>query len=329
MRGLHEVLGQDRAIALLRRALAAGKVPHAYLFAGPSGVGKRTAAVALARALNCERAQGAWIACGSCTACEKIASGNHPDLLFVRPSGAGNFIAVGDVRELIARLSFAPHEGSARVVVVEDADRLRPESANAFLKTLEEPPLRTHFVLITASPDALLVTIRSRCQRVGFLPLSASLVTEILTASGTAPETARTAAALGGGSVSRAMEYCQEDALERRHKRAAVLRDAVRGKGIQGVIHAATELAAEKEEIAPTLELLALWYRDAAGWAAGLPKDLLVHRDQVAELGREAASGAARLAKRASVVLEAQAAILGFASPQLALEQMILALREG
>src|SRR4051812_6639750 len=118
MVGLLGIRGQDRARELLTRSLASGKLPHAYLFDGPAGTGKRTTALALAAALNCERQPGA--AHCECGPCEKIARSLHPDLLRLAPEGAGGFIKIEQIRELLATLAFPPHEGRARLVIVED-----------------------------------------------------------------------------------------------------------------------------------------------------------------------------------------------------------------
>ena len=329
MIGLTRIRGQDRALELLRKALESERVPHAYLFAGPSGVGKGTTAIALAAALNCEREPGRG--CGACGPCAKIADGTHPDVCVLRPSGAGNFIVVDDIRTLTARLSFAPHEGRARVVVVEDAERLKPEAANAFLKTLEEPPARTHFVLCTSSPEQLLVTVQSRCQKVRFGALEDEAVVAILGAAGVTAERARAAATLANGSAARAAELAAGDALERRRERAFRLLGAVGGRGFRTVTEAAAELAQEKDDLVPALEMVAHFYRDAAALAAGVAPETLMNRDRVAELRAEAAraGGPAPLARQAAAVLDTQVAILGFASPQLALERLILTLRVG
>lgn len=331
MIGLGGIRGQDRAIGLLRRALASGKLPHALLFAGPPGVGKGATARALAMALNCERgAEDDGGGCGACGPCERIAVGIHPDFLEIGPGDTGQ-IPIATIRELIARLGLSPHEARARVVVIDEADRLNPQAANAFLKTLEEPPARTHLVLVTTAPDRLLVTIRSRCQRVRFVPLGADAIAAILVDQGVPAERARTAAGIAAGSARRALELADGEALERRWTRARTVLEAARAPGLKPAVDAALALAEEKEDLGPTLEMLAYFYRDAAALAAGVDLDKLVHRDRADDLRTVAqqAPGPAALARRAAAILDAQTAIMGFANPQLTLEQMILGLREG
>ncbi len=159
--------GQDRVVGLLRRAIERSRVPHAYLFSGPVGAPLLDTAMALAAALNCQREKGT--ACGECDACAKIVAGIHPDVVTLVREGAANIVPIESVRnQVIARLGLPPHEADVRVFIVEEATAMAPPAANALLKTLEEPPGRTLFVLCTTAPEQLLPTIRSRCQRVRF-----------------------------------------------------------------------------------------------------------------------------------------------------------------
>jgi hypothetical protein len=146
--------GQDRVVGLLKGAIARDRVPHAYLFSGPVGAPMMDMALALACALNCMTARGE--ACGECEACSKIIAGIHPDVVTLVREGAAQIVPIENVRnQVIAR-------------IIEEATALAPPAANSLLKTLEEPPQRTLFVLCTTAPDQLLPTIRSRCQRVRF-----------------------------------------------------------------------------------------------------------------------------------------------------------------
>ena len=166
------LVGQERAVAQLCRSIERGRVPHAYLFSGPPGAPMLDAALALALALSCERAPGDG--CEGepqtmCVACAKIMAGIHPDVVTLAREGAAQIVPIESVRnQVIARIAFPPHEGAIRMFIVEEATSLAPPAANALLKTLEEPPGRTLFVLCTTAPDQLLPTIRSRCQRVRF-----------------------------------------------------------------------------------------------------------------------------------------------------------------
>ncbi|HEX7835841.1 MAG TPA: hypothetical protein VF469_00180, partial [Kofleriaceae bacterium] len=166
------LVGQERAVAQLCRSIERGRVPHASLFSGPPGAPLVDAAIALAMALSCQRAPGQGCDAdpdAMCAACAKIASGIHPDVVTLVREGAAQIVPIESVRnQVIARIGFPPHEGAIRMFIVEEASAMAPPAANALLKTLEEPPGRTLFVLCTTAPDQLLPTIRSRCQRVRF-----------------------------------------------------------------------------------------------------------------------------------------------------------------
>jgi len=171
------IIGQRRAIGLLTRMVEKDRVPHALLLTGIDGIGKQTAAKAMAMAMNCLTPRGA-LACRECASCRKMLSGNHPDLIIVEPSGV--FIKIDQIRTLQKRLMFAPIQGGRRSVIVNDAHTMNAEASNAMLKTLEEPPDNTHLVLTAQQTSDLLPTIVSRCQHVGFEPLSPESIAQRL-----------------------------------------------------------------------------------------------------------------------------------------------------
>ncbi|MBM4321139.1 MAG: DNA polymerase III subunit delta', partial [Deltaproteobacteria bacterium] len=168
--GFADIQGQDAAVAKLRRALREGRVPHAYLFCGPIGVGKERTALVLAQALQCRKLPDDG--CGRCEPCRKVAGARHPDVAVVRVPEGRSRVLIEQMRELQQCLAFRPYEGRNRVIVFPDAEVMTEEAANSLLKTLEEPPEQTHFVLTSSQPQNLLDTIRSRCQQVRFAPLS-------------------------------------------------------------------------------------------------------------------------------------------------------------
>jgi DNA polymerase III subunit delta' len=202
------VRGHDPIVAALRRNLAAGRFPHAFLFAGPEGVGKRLFARTLARALLCERRpEAALDPCGACPSCLQVAAGTHPDVLSVAKPEDRHELPIRSIRDLCASLALTPMSGRRRVAIVDDADDLSEEAANAFLKTLEEPPPGSVLILIARSAETQLDTIVSRCRVVRFDPLPAADLAAILLEQGVASDPAQAAAlaARGEGSVARAL----------------------------------------------------------------------------------------------------------------------------
>ena len=201
-----DVRGHTAQIGVLRRICASQQPAHAYLFEGPDGVGKRVVAWALAARLTCEAPNDVSGACGACRSCHALQRGEHPDLTLLERDGVS--IRIGQVRDALKPLRFEPVLGRAKVLIVDEADTLREEAANALLKTLEEPPSRTHFILVTARSQLLLGTIRSRSQTVRFGDLDSADIEAVLIAEGADPSLVAMAAPLAEGSVSRARTLC-------------------------------------------------------------------------------------------------------------------------
>ncbi|HWI41267.1 MAG TPA: DNA polymerase III subunit delta', partial [Verrucomicrobiae bacterium] len=176
MSGFAGIVGHDRELSILKRALHAGRVAHAYLFEGVEGCGKKTAALALVQALFC----GGVEPCGGCPSCRKIASLQHADLHLLEPDGAQ--IKIDQVRELQKALSYRPIEAPRKACIIDQADRLNPAAGNALLKTLEEPPGNALIILVTSAPSAVLPTILSRCQRLEFSPVPQEAIRQLLEA---------------------------------------------------------------------------------------------------------------------------------------------------
>jgi DNA polymerase-3 subunit delta' len=219
----HGIEGHDDVAERFRRALGRGRLASSFLFAGPSGIGKRAFAMKLAQALLCQtRPEEAMDPCESCPSCAQVAAGTHPDVdLVAKPEGKSFIpleLLVGDVEHrrregLCHNLALKPYMGGRKVAVIDDADDLNEEGANALLKTLEEPPPRSVLILIGTTPAKQLPTIRSRCQLVRFRPLPPESVASLLVSKGYLSDTAeaRRLAELGEGSVGRALELADPE----------------------------------------------------------------------------------------------------------------------
>ncbi len=197
------IVGQEGAKRRLSAALEADRVPGGYLFLGPSGVGKFTTALALARALLCE-GDGAH-ACGDCSACRRAESRVHPNLHVVGEGDAVTRIKVEEVRTIQGRLSLRPLEGTRQIVIVDNADHLGDISGNALLKTLEEPPPGAVLILVASEALRVLETIRSRSQEVRFSSLATDQVRAVLEDEGVDREEAEALARSAGGSPGHAL----------------------------------------------------------------------------------------------------------------------------
>ncbi len=223
------IRGHERVLSQFRTALARGRLASTFLFVGPPGVGKRTFALKLAQALLCDtRPEAALDPCGKCPACQQVEAATHPDVHVVQaPAEASNLpleLFIGDKEHrmragLCYELSLKPFSGKRRIGIIDDADLLAlgsRESANALLKTLEEPPPKSVLILIGTSQQRQLPTIRSRCQIVRFDPLPDGDVAELLVSAGLCSDLAlaQEAARLSRGSLSRAAMWCDESVIE-------------------------------------------------------------------------------------------------------------------
>jgi DNA polymerase-3 subunit delta' len=200
------VRGHEANRAGFEAALVRGRLGHAYLFTGPAGVGKRLFAAELAKALLCESPPGPLASCDRCAACHLCDAGTHPDVFIAQTPEDKLELPVETIREFCAQLALKPSRGVRKVGIVEDADDFNEESANAFLKTLEEPGPGSLLLLLATAEEGQLPTIRSRCQVVRFRPLPAADVAAVLKEQGVSdPDRVEQLVRLSGGSPGRAL----------------------------------------------------------------------------------------------------------------------------
>jgi DNA polymerase-3 subunit delta' len=274
------IAGQREAIWRLQSAVASGRLHHSLLLDGPRGCGKTTLAVALGTALACRRrpdplpplppptegtAGGpvAWPldGCGECPSCRKMP--DHPDLIVVEVLEGKTRIGIDQVREVLARLAFAPHESDRRTVIFRDADRMTEEAANALLKGLEEPPSGTLMVLTTARPAHLLPTIRSRCLRVPLRSLPPGVVRRLVSdrVPDADPAALDLAAGLSAGGVSRAIDLLRAETAQSADGAGRFAR-AVGREDLGEVLGAAEAAATDREGTTAFLDVLLVLLRD-------------------------------------------------------------------
>lgn len=281
--GFDALLDQDRPTRLLTTALQSGKFPHAYLFTGPEGVGKKTAAKLLSMVCNCRghefhpkspprgEAPGGNTdpklpaACGQCLSCKKILSANHPDVYWISP--IGSYIKVDQIRGLCQRLALKPYEAKIRLAVIECAHTLNPEAGNTLLKILEEPPDQTIFILMARQSSELLPTIVSRCRHIRFNPISTESIQNYLE-NHYAVTTTESAiiAAMSGGSLSRAAAMKEKDWISHRNWIINTIAELDR-QTINYHLAFAEALARDSGRVRTALEIMKSWYRDLAVYA--------------------------------------------------------------
>jgi len=321
------IVGHERPIGLLRAALGSGRLPHALLFYGPEAVGKATIARRVAMALLCD--QGGDEGCGTCRSCGRIERGLHPDVLHVgrlpakgpanpsepaeaagpEPAGANlrKEILVGQIRELAEHASFGPREGRRRVFLLDPADRMNAAAQNALLKTLEEPPSSTTFILLATRPHLLLPTIRSRSVGIRFGLVPIPKLEDELRGRGCSREEARARAVLSEGRPGRALTLDVPAEIERMEAAVRVLeRLGGRPDSAEELAELASEMAGSSEEdLANNLELFAALLRKAARADLGAPAPgAEALEPRLANIGRRLGAGRAYAMVRAIERLE-------------------------
>jgi DNA polymerase-3 subunit delta' len=286
---LRDIIGHRRLTSLLARAVERESLPPTLLFAGPPGVGKWAVARAVAQAFNClEPVRSptdhlAIDACGKCRACDRLARGVHVDVFAVQPDERAS-IKIDVIREVLSHTSFRPFEGKRRFVLIREADTLETSAQNSLLKSLEEPPPGTSFILTTAVPGALLPTVRSRCMRLRFGRLTSSEVAVALVrdherSEGEALETAP----LADGSIGQALALADNDLTAFREAAMRLLQQTAGRADTQTRLQAASVLYSggkkerTREDLAVVLRLVASMLRDVEAINAGADRAVLAN----------------------------------------------------
>jgi DNA polymerase-3 subunit delta' len=332
------IIGHRRLMMLLSRAIARETLPPALLLAGPAGVGKRRVAMAMAQAVNCLQPRASdeleRDACGKCAACRRIERGMHPDVIVIEPGDTGS-IKIEAVRDVIDRAGYRPFEGRRRVVIIDDADGLVHAAQNALLKTLEEMPAASIFLLVSSMPDALLPTVLSRCPRLRFGPLSPPEVAQALMRDHRYSEAdARAAAADADGSVGRALSGDAADITAAREDARRLLEQSARTNDPARRLETTRDLsgtkgttAADRDQMAASLRALASLLRDLGIVVTQADRRMLANADLESQL--EKLSGAfdhKRSVRAFAAVDRALEALKRNASPKVVADWLVLQL---
>ena len=267
------IVGHEQIITQLQHAIQSNRIAGAYLFVGSAGVGKETVATHFAKSINCLESGEA--PCGTCISCRKTDAGNHPDLQVVGPSGA--WIRIDQIRDLQKRIVYRPLEGVRKIAILRETERMNLEAANCLLKTLEEPPAESVLILLTTNLDALLPTIRSRCQIIKFNPLPPNeLARYLIERFQLGEREALSVATLAGGAVGKALAYLES------HDAEASETDQPADEGIPEILTTTDRLAAFRiaehyGDDPDRLDALVEWYRDLLLLHQDVSTDLLAH----------------------------------------------------
>ncbi len=276
------VIGHDWAVKQLQTAIVHSRIGHAYLITGPAQVGRTTLALALAQAVNCTDQYLNNRPCGVCRSCKLIASGRHPDIYLVAPqvSARGrSTLKIDQIRQLQKDLTLAAIEGRHKVAILRHFDTANPSAANAFLKTLEEPPPNVILILTASEADAMLPTINSRCRTFNLRPVSTQLIHQTLENKGTlSPDQAQQIAHLANGRIGWALQAAADPEIWQAHAAHLTQLQEILGQNRVGRFAIAEKLAKKPEQLHGRLQTWSTWWRDLTMLAWGdLPTEKLIN----------------------------------------------------
>lgn len=273
----HEVFGQTSAITFLQKTLHNQRLPSAYLFVGPHHIGKQKTALALAQVINCEK-KGAD-ACLNCSPCRQIENQGYPDFSILEPDG--QFIKISQIKEAVQWIQIRPSAGSLRVLVIDRAEQMNKESANAFLKTLEEPPPQTLIILLAEQTQQLLETIVSRCQIIRFQFLKKELIQQILLEQPGLSEADITFLSNYALGQIRPDWIENIEILQPLRDKVQTLFLSLSSENMNQVFEAVDEIGGNKEgKWGYMLDFLEYWLRDLEWLHLGLDQDQCISYDQ-------------------------------------------------
>jgi DNA polymerase-3 subunit delta' len=282
-----DCIGHQTSIAFLQSAVTHKRLAHAYLFHGEDAIGKRLTAIRLAQALNCERPPEieGLDSCGGCRSCRQIEALTHPDLFVIEPDPeqATQQIKIEQVREIEHQIMYRPLIGERKICLIDNADRMTIGAANALLKTLEEPPAHSLFLLVSSRPAALPATIRSRCQALRFTTPARTQVEAALILKRELPlAEARFLAIISEGRIGEALTADVKDTRARQQE----LVELVSPQYLQsiGSILSSAEAIAKADRAQDILTWLARWIRDLVLIQVGGDRDQLLYLDDFATL---------------------------------------------
>lgn len=316
-----DIIGHKGHVAMLRHMESSKRMPHAVLFTGPNGIGKAMVARVLAAALLCSH-EGER-PCGSCSSCQQMSYGNHPDFLSVAPEGAT--IKIEQIRILQQEASLAPYSSQRRVCIIDGAELMTTQAANSLLKILEDPPGEIIFILIAANRQMLLTTIISRCMAISFQPLSDEVLAQALIEKGYASEQAEVAARLSGGRMGIALGVLAPEGFALRNQALEIMEDLLEARMEKVWKTAALLEKMERNEVLQIIRYVTYILRDILLLVTGQGRQLLFNIDVFQELSELADRwNEGQLVKAIKAVEAARRAFQANANTRLTSEALLI-----
>lgn len=314
-----DVIGHSNVIDRLKNIIKSGRIANAYIFSGPSDVGKKFVAINFAKALNCKEFKDDC--CDKCVSCRRINDGNHSDVRIIRPDGTK--LKIDQMRFLKKQEAYRAIEGEYKVYIIADAEKMTLESANSILKTLEEPSNNTIFILLTEDYNALLPTIRSRCQLIRFSLVQEKVLQEsLMRYPGMTESKAKWLTIRSLGKPGKALKMASENANDDKNDLSLIL--SILTQRDKSHLINVFKKAEEISKLDNVIDTVISWYRDIILIKQGCPEELLIHNDNKQILERIAKSySIMELERLINLALNLQNLIKRNINPVLAMEIMM------
>jgi DNA polymerase-3 subunit delta' len=325
---INEIVGHSDKIEHMIKAHNRGRLAHAYIFHGPGGIGKKAVAMALIKYIFCENSSYKDInkdSCSLCASCRKLESGNHPDLILVKPERS--VIKIGMIRELQKKLHYGKYEAKLRFCIIDDAENLRKEAANALLKTLEEPSDDVIIILVTSKLNILLPTIISRCQKLRFNPLGMDVIkSELIRRHALKDDEADVISAFLQGSFAKMVSEDLNEIIQLRRRLVDKVKE-VSLNNIADIVNFSSEIGGEdKETLVGAVEVIKTFYRDAVMIKNGI-RDNLINRDIKSDINKIALETTCDgLFNKINIMNQIQGLLMANVNKKLAIESMLIKL---
>lgn len=316
-----DIIGHEKGIKILQRAIKNGNISHSYLFEGEEGIGKKMVAYVFSKTLLCKKA--GIEPCNKCISCLKFDGGNHPDFHIIEPEKG--LIRKKEVEDLIKEMATSPFESIKKVFIIDDSDLMNIEGKNAILKTLEEPPYYVNIILISSNPNNLLPTILSRVQSVKFYPVTPEKIKEFLLDKYDLDRTkAEFIAEFAKGGVGKSISLAeQEDFFQIRDKIIKIVIDL--GNGDKTKAFSSMEFFENNKEIIDDiLDIIIYWFRDLLIYKEIGENPLIINKDKIIELSKNSYMNSKKINDIIERVKETKINIKRNINYQLAIETMLL-----
>lgn len=327
MQDFEHIIGHESIIQHFQNAIASHKVSHAYILHGEEGMGKKLLATAFAKTLQCE--EGGILSCNRCKSCLQSDSDNHPDIFWVTHEKAS--IGVEDIRvQLNADIQVKPYNSKYKVYVIDEAEKLTEQAQNALLKTIEEPPEYAIILLLVSNISIILPTILSRCVLLHLKPVDKQDIKDFLMTRHQVPDyMAEVAAAFSGGNVGKAIKYASSEDFERMKSDVLHILKYIDDMELYEVVSGLKVLSANKINIGDYIDLMMLWYRDVLMYKATMDPDLLIYREDLSFIKKQANTRSYEgLEKIISAMEKAKVRLKANVNFDIAIELMLLTIKE-